>query len=161
LEESGCVKVTHTVEICPDVAKTLKCVFHIDMRFLYNQCASVMLRHAIKTHAGHDVEDLRSITGERLPPPLKPEDIDCILAGFPCQSHSMLNMYRKGNDLKSSLTLNVLSWVDYADPDARVEVFIACAMLVSFQGLTGTNYHDKIPTPVLRITMHPMNTCCM
>ncbi|KAH7906523.1 hypothetical protein BJ138DRAFT_1162415, partial [Hygrophoropsis aurantiaca] len=120
-----------------------------------------MLRHAIKTHAGHDVEDLRSITGERLPAPPKPEDIDYILAGFPwcVQSHPMPNMYRKANDPTSNLILNVLSWVDYADPDARVDVSIACAMLVSFQGLTGTNHHDKIPTPVLRITMHPIITC--
>ncbi|KAH7906528.1 S-adenosyl-L-methionine-dependent methyltransferase, partial [Hygrophoropsis aurantiaca] len=115
LEQSGCVKVTHTVEICPDAAKTLKNNASRGTK-VYNQCANVMLRHAIKTHAGHDVEDLRSINGERLPAPPKPEDIDCILAGFPCQSHSTLNMYRKANDLKSNLILNVLSWVDYADP---------------------------------------------
>ncbi|KAH7904875.1 S-adenosyl-L-methionine-dependent methyltransferase [Hygrophoropsis aurantiaca] len=112
LEQSGCVKVTHTVEICLDAAKTLKNNASRSTK-VYNECANVMLRHAVETHAGHDVEDLRSIDGERLPAPPKPEDIDYILAG---QSHSMLNMYRKANDLKRNLILNVLSWVDYADP---------------------------------------------
>ncbi|KAH7927250.1 S-adenosyl-L-methionine-dependent methyltransferase [Leucogyrophana mollusca] len=115
LELSGCVKVTHTVEICPSAAESLRKNASRDTK-VYNQCANVMLRHAIKAHAGHDVEELRSIEGDRLPAPPKPGDIDCILAGFPCQSHSQLNMYRKANDPKSSLILNVLSWIDFMQP---------------------------------------------
>jgi DNA (cytosine-5)-methyltransferase 1 len=62
---------------------------------VYNQCSNLVLREAIRAHAGHEVERLKKIhllgndDGEDIaedpyiPAPPKPEEIDCIIAGFP------------------------------------------------------------------------------
>ncbi|EGO05372.1 hypothetical protein SERLA73DRAFT_68986 [Serpula lacrymans var. lacrymans S7.3] len=115
LEESGCIKVTHAVEISPSAARTMK--RNCPDTTVYNQCANKILQWAIKKHEGLPVDRLKTIDNNKnLPPPLRPGDIDCIVAGFPCQPHSRLNMYQKANDLKSNLILNVLSWIDFLQP---------------------------------------------
>ena len=101
---------------------------------VYNECANKVLKYAVKTYEGHSVEKLTSLfDGKPLPPPPKPGDIDCIVAGFPwcvmlaqvclftlkvngSQPHSRMNMFQKANDIKSNLILNVLSWVDFLKP---------------------------------------------
>ena len=51
---------------------------------VYNQCANLVLKYAVKTHAGLQDEPVNDLKGEKvLPPPPKPEEIDCIIAGFP------------------------------------------------------------------------------
>jgi DNA (cytosine-5)-methyltransferase 1 len=51
---------------------------------VYNECANKVLKYAIKAYEGHPVEKLSSLLdGKPLPPPPKPSDIDCIIAGFP------------------------------------------------------------------------------
>ncbi|OJA18063.1 hypothetical protein AZE42_05415 [Rhizopogon vesiculosus] len=126
MEESGCVKVTHAVEISPSASKTMKA--NSPDTVVYNQCSNLVLREAIRADAGFVVERLKKIDligndhdhdneeDPYIPPPPKPEDIDCIIAGFPCQPHSRLNMFVKANDRKSNLMLNVLSWVDFMQP---------------------------------------------
>jgi DNA (cytosine-5)-methyltransferase 1 len=67
MERTGCVKITHAVEISPSAAKTLKYVdFSLCYRcyikyfyranspdtVVYNQCSNLVLREAIKAHAG-------------------------------------------------------------------------------------------------------------
>ena len=112
---------------------------------MYNQCSNVVLRYAIKTHAkqwdGPPPDDVEGKSPLPLPP--SPEQIDCVVAGFPwydhvtffhcvrfvlmsdvrslpvspfSQPHSRLNMFQKANDRKSHLMLNLLSWVDYLRP---------------------------------------------
>ena len=110
---------------------------------MYNQCSNVVLRYAIKTHAKQwDGPPPDDVEGKLpLPPPPSPEQIDCIVAGFPwyeapshsfvglicahirflpvssfSQPHSRLNMFQKANDRKSHLMLNLLSWVDHLRP---------------------------------------------
>ena len=103
---------------------------------MYNQCANEILRYAIKQREGVlRTEDVpRTIQGEVLPAPPKPEDVDCIVTGFPwwvltsrrssaplslhfcSQPHSALNRFQKANDVKSNLILNLLSWVDFLKP---------------------------------------------
>ncbi|EPQ59985.1 S-adenosyl-L-methionine-dependent methyltransferase [Gloeophyllum trabeum ATCC 11539] len=115
LEESGCMKLTHAVEISPSAAKTLK--RNSPDTTVYNQCANKMLQWAIKRHAGHQVDRPKSIGEVRpLPNPPTPEDIDVIVAGFPCQPHSRLNMFQRADDRKSNLILNLLSWIDFIRP---------------------------------------------
>ncbi|TDL19401.1 S-adenosyl-L-methionine-dependent methyltransferase [Rickenella mellea] len=115
MEKAGCLKATHATEISPSTAKTLKA--NNPETVIYNQCANKLLEHAIKLSVGLQSQ-LWSIGNENelLPLPPKPEDIDCIIAGFPCQPHSTLNMFQRADDIKSSLILNVLAWVDYLKP---------------------------------------------
>ncbi|KAI0747841.1 S-adenosyl-L-methionine-dependent methyltransferase [Daedaleopsis nitida] len=116
LEKSGCLKVTHAVEISPSAAKTLE--KNCSNIVVYNQCANEVLKYAIKTHAGqHKGPPPKDISDEHeLPPPPQPGMVDCIVAGFPCQPHSTLNMFQKAHDRKSHLMLTLLAWVDFLRP---------------------------------------------
>ncbi|KAA1079020.1 hypothetical protein PGTUg99_022497 [Puccinia graminis f. sp. tritici] len=44
-------------------------------------------------------------------------DFDLITAGFPCGSHSTLNVLRKANDSKNALCATALSFIAYLKPD--------------------------------------------
>lgn len=96
----------------------------------------------MRAHAGLEVNRLKKINlagdddafeDPYIPAPPKPEEIDCIITGFPwsvmecchtlpiiltatSQPHSRLNMFVKANDRKSNLMLNVISWVDFMQP---------------------------------------------
>ena len=101
---------------------------------MYNQCSNLVFRHAVKVHANLHEPPLRDLKDSALPPPPRPEDVDCIIAGFPwnealsashllvvthvqdSQPHSTLNMFQKANDRKSHLILNLLAWVDFLKP---------------------------------------------
>ncbi|KAF9814898.1 hypothetical protein IEO21_04842 [Rhodonia placenta] len=116
LEESGCLKVVQTIEISPSAAQALQ--ENCPHTTVYNQCSNVVLQYAIKNHAGHKPQVPRAIgNGQRaLPDPPTPGQIDCIIAGFPCQPHSQLNMFQRADDRKSHLILNLLSWVNFLQP---------------------------------------------
>ncbi|KAH9932061.1 S-adenosyl-L-methionine-dependent methyltransferase [Epithele typhae] len=115
MEATGSVKVTHAVEISPSAATALK--KNSPSTTVYNQCSNLVLQHSIKTYQGQPSGRLKDIKEEKpLPPPPTPSQIDCIIAGFPCQPHSTLNMFQKANDRKSHLILNLLSWVDFLKP---------------------------------------------
>ena len=100
-EGSGCLRVTHAVEIGPSAAKTLEYVFvffvHIvyflsiiDRRnspgtIVYNQCANTMLRYAIKSCEGHKPDPpVQLFDGKTpVPAPPKPGEIEVFTIGFP------------------------------------------------------------------------------
>ncbi|TCD63769.1 hypothetical protein EIP91_004952 [Steccherinum ochraceum] len=111
----GFVKTTHAVEISPSAAETLKKNSpHI---VVYNQCSNVILRYAVKKQAGHQVEvPVHLGNKSAVSDPPQPGDIDCIVAGFPCQPHSRLNMFQRADDKKSHLILNLCAWVDFLKP---------------------------------------------
>ncbi|KAI0348187.1 S-adenosyl-L-methionine-dependent methyltransferase [Trametopsis cervina] len=114
MQDTGVLKLTHAVEISPSAASTLS--KNSPDTLVYNQCANLVLEQAMKLTHGQNPPALESIQHEALPPMLKPEDIDCVVAGFPCQPHSTLNMYQKANDRKSHLVLNLLSWIEFLKP---------------------------------------------
>ncbi|KAF4604708.1 hypothetical protein EYR40_003486 [Pleurotus pulmonarius] len=110
------IRVTHAIEISPSAAKTLMCNYkNIKM---YNNCANLILRHFIKHGHGHQAEAPTQLFDGRtpIPAPLKQGDIDLITIGFPCQSHSGLNRFKKANDPTSNLILTALSYVDFLRP---------------------------------------------
>ncbi|KAJ3552491.1 hypothetical protein NM688_g4121 [Phlebia brevispora] len=122
MQETGCIRLTHAVEISPSASRTLQ--NNSPDTIVYNQCANVVLEYAVKfakyteDPAGQFAPEPPDALGDRsrLPDPPGPKDIDCIVAGFPCQPHSHLNMYQKAHDRKSNLILNLLSWVDFLKP---------------------------------------------
>ncbi|KAK7465308.1 hypothetical protein VKT23_005287 [Stygiomarasmius scandens] len=123
-EGSGlCLKITHTVEISPSAAKTFK--LNSPETIVTNQCLNLYLKYAIKSRSGEvlevdkpcDIPSSHSKKGTPIPEPPKPGDIKVIVAGFPCQTHSALNMYKRSDDPKSNLLLTTLSEVDRLRPD--------------------------------------------
>ncbi|TFY63292.1 hypothetical protein EVJ58_g3345 [Rhodofomes roseus] len=116
MEESGCVKMCQSVEISPSAAHASRS--NSPQMVVHNQCSNVVLEYAIKVSKHHKLEVPKEIGNSQqpLPVPPKPEDIDIIVAGFPCQPHSRLNMFQHANDRKSLLILNLLSWVDFLKP---------------------------------------------
>ncbi|PPQ86962.1 hypothetical protein CVT25_009784 [Psilocybe cyanescens] len=116
-EGSGCLKVTHAVEIGPSAAKTF--ARNSPDTVIYNQCANEILRYAVKSQQRHQIEVPKQKYDDKTPvaPPPKPGDIKVITAGFPCQSHSTMNMYKTTDDLKSNLILTTLAYLDYYSPD--------------------------------------------
>ncbi|THH22378.1 hypothetical protein EUX98_g8210 [Antrodiella citrinella] len=115
LEQAGVMKMTHAVEISPSAAETLKKNFPGVV--VYNQCSNIMLRYAIKKHERHDVETPKSLYDQSpVADPPRTGSIDCIVAGFPCQPHSRLNMFQRADDKKSHLILNLCAWVDFLRP---------------------------------------------
>ncbi|KAI9429370.1 hypothetical protein BJY52DRAFT_1345301 [Lactarius psammicola] len=111
------MKTTHAIELGPSAARTFR--RNSPGTIVYNQCANEVLRYAVKSHRGLLVDDdvpKDIYDSSPLPPPPQPGDIDVIVAGFPCQPHSQLNMFQKANDVKSNLILNLLSWVDFLEP---------------------------------------------
>ncbi|KAH8997167.1 S-adenosyl-L-methionine-dependent methyltransferase [Lactarius hatsudake] len=111
------MKTTHAIELGPSAARTFR--RNSPGTIVYNQCANEVLRYAVKSHRGLLMDDdvpKDIYDNSPLPPPPRPGDIDVIVAGFPCQPHSQLNMFQKANDVKSNLILNLLSWVDFLEP---------------------------------------------
>ncbi|KAI0652489.1 S-adenosyl-L-methionine-dependent methyltransferase [Trametes meyenii] len=117
MEAVGCIQLTHAVEITPSAALTLK--ENSPQTTVYNQCSNLVYQYAVKSFAGklnHKDIPVNLQDNSSLPLPPTPNMIDCIVAGFPCQPHSQLNMFQKANDRKSHLMLNLLSWVDFLQP---------------------------------------------
>ncbi|PLW31317.1 hypothetical protein PCASD_13652 [Puccinia coronata f. sp. avenae] len=56
----------------------------------------------------------KTIRAHELP---RPGDFDLVTAGFPCGSHSTLNVLRKANDAKNALCATALSFIAYLKPD--------------------------------------------
>ncbi|KAK2464749.1 hypothetical protein APHAL10511_003167 [Amanita phalloides] len=109
------LKITHAVEVSPSAARTFR--RNSPDTIVYNQCANIILRYAIKKRSGHLVEVPKQLDGgHAVPDPPKKGDIQMITAGFPCQSHSGLNMFKLADDPKTNLIFNALSYMDEYRP---------------------------------------------
>ncbi|TFY55316.1 hypothetical protein EVG20_g9367 [Dentipellis fragilis] len=119
MEMAGGMKTTHAIEISPSAAITLKT--NMPDTVVYNQCANTVLQYTIKSQNGHlsRAETPTQLYDDvtKLGPPPSLDAVDIMIAGFPCQPHSGLNMFQKANDRKSNLILNLLSWVDIMRPN--------------------------------------------
>ncbi|KAL1742172.1 S-adenosyl-L-methionine-dependent methyltransferase, partial [Schizophyllum fasciatum] len=114
----GALQVTHAIEIAPSAARTIE-ANHPGVT-VYNQCVNTMLRYAVHTHDRKrvDAPPVQLWDGAtRVPDPPRPGEVQVIAAGFPCQSFSGLNRYKKPGDLRNGLFLNVLSWVAHLKPE--------------------------------------------
>lgn len=51
---------------------------------VYNQCSNIILRYAIKTLEGHEMETSKNLYDKSpVSDPPRPGNVDCIVAGFP------------------------------------------------------------------------------
>ncbi|KAK0233815.1 S-adenosyl-L-methionine-dependent methyltransferase [Armillaria fumosa] len=116
-EGCGSMKVTHAIEISPSAAKTYK--RNSPSTKVYNQCANIMLKYMVKHHhrPGQMDPPLQIYNETPVPLPPSPGQIKVIVAGFPCQSHSTLNMYKYEQDRKNNLILTTLSTMDFLRPE--------------------------------------------
>ncbi|KAF5380878.1 hypothetical protein D9615_004125 [Tricholomella constricta] len=115
LDISGFVKTKYAVEFSPSAAATYQ-VNHPEAT-VYCQDSSLLLKHAIETDAGNDPKPLKSNNGKTyLPHMPKKTEIDMISGGPPCQSFSRANHNPKANDIRSTLPVNMLSYVEHYDP---------------------------------------------
>ncbi|KAI0066707.1 S-adenosyl-L-methionine-dependent methyltransferase [Artomyces pyxidatus] len=136
----GVMRTTHAVEVSPSAAETIR--KNSPDTIVYNQCANVVLCYAVKQSMGILPDDdipMDILGAAPLPSLPKPGDIDIIVAGFPCQPHSRLNMFQRANDVKSNLILNLLSWVDFLKP--KYCIFENVRGFLSFQ--LGASQVDK------------------
>ncbi|KAF9245635.1 S-adenosyl-L-methionine-dependent methyltransferase [Melanogaster broomeanus] len=108
MEEVGCFKLTHAVEISPSAARTLRGIK------VYNNCSNLVLRQAILTHENKNPATVSSPGS--LGKSYRCMPVQILLSLEHSQPHSRLNMYPKSNDIKSNLILNILSWVDFLKP---------------------------------------------
>lgn len=62
---------------------------------MYNQCANLMLRYAIKLHEGHATEVPKQLLNgkEAVPPPPMPGDIKVVAVGLPWQVSFLYFLY--------------------------------------------------------------------
>lgn len=126
------LQITHTVEISPSPAQTFQ--RNSPGTVVFNQCANGMLNLAVRKHRGLETPVLKQLRDRTVPvpDPPKPGEIQVITAGFPCQTHSGLNMFKQANDPKSNLIFNALSYVDHYRPDfvyfENVQGFLSYAL---------------------------------
>ncbi|EFP77786.2 uncharacterized protein PGTG_03742 [Puccinia graminis f. sp. tritici CRL 75-36-700-3] len=84
-----------------------------------------------KTESGQDfLVDQRTGKVIRVNELPRPGDFDLITAGFPCGSHSTLNVLRKANDSKNALCATALSFIAYLKPDYLFFENVWCAGLL-------------------------------
>ena len=106
MQEAGCIKLTHAIEISPSAALTIKYAFHVfglrawlieSLRKnsphtkVFNQCSNLVLKDAVKRHSipgyatrpGYTPLSPKHPAVGPMPEPPMPGDIDCIIAGFP------------------------------------------------------------------------------
>ncbi|EAU92360.2 hypothetical protein CC1G_00579 [Coprinopsis cinerea okayama7 len=112
-EGSGCMEITHAIEISPSAAQTAK--RNSPKTVVINQCANAVFQYAKKSHEGFQVAPPVQLwdSKEKIPSLPPPGSFDVIVIGFPCQAHSALNMYKKASDVKNNLVLNAISYIQY------------------------------------------------
>ncbi|KAJ7597662.1 S-adenosyl-L-methionine-dependent methyltransferase [Mycena floridula] len=137
---SGCLNITHAIEIAPSAAATYE--RNSPNTTVYNQCANTVLQYFVKRYHGHDVQTPTRISDNTtpLPEPIVPGQIKVLVAGFPCQPHSRLNRYKNNTDLKANLLATTVSFVDFLKPDfcylENVEGFLSYQLNSERRGLS-------------------------
>lgn len=101
--------ITHAIEIDSNACKTVQ--HNHPSAVVINTCANLALEASI--NAQTKIQQGKSFEERQLP---LPGDIDVLVAGFPCQSHSSLNMFKRADDPKTNLMLTLLSNVDFYRP---------------------------------------------
>ncbi|KAI0636601.1 S-adenosyl-L-methionine-dependent methyltransferase [Trametes polyzona] len=117
LEMSGAVQTRWAVEFSPCAAKTFQA--NHPHATVYNQCTNKLLEHAVETAAGLAPEPLWSLdhaAPQVLPPLPQPGEVDFIFGGPPCQSFSLMNHYKRADDVRSTLVCNMISYVEFYRP---------------------------------------------
>lgn len=113
---SGFVETRYAVEFSPSAALTYQT--NHPNTIVYCQDSSLLLQHAIHTHEKKRPERLRSNDGKTFcqPMPAKGE-VDIIFGGPPCQSFSRANHNPRADDIRSTLPVNMLSYLEHYNCD--------------------------------------------
>lgn len=115
LRMSGAVEIAWAIEFAPAAAATFKrnspntSVYNEDA----NNCLARAMRQDIGSSADHEEKDILDRPVQAMP---RCGEVDIIIAGFPCKGYTKANRRPKADDLKNTLVLLVLSYVDFYRP---------------------------------------------
>ncbi|KAL0946534.1 hypothetical protein HGRIS_012742 [Hohenbuehelia grisea] len=111
------VDTKYAVEIHPPAAESFR--RNHPGATVYCQDTNLLLKHVIEKHEGKNPGPLPSlIPGDKNCAPLPPKgDVTFIYGGAPCQAFSHINHSRDPNDIRSTLVCNMLSYVEFYEPD--------------------------------------------
>ncbi|KAH7346621.1 S-adenosyl-L-methionine-dependent methyltransferase [Rhexocercosporidium sp. MPI-PUGE-AT-0058] len=114
LELSGAVESVYAVEFSEAACRTYENNFPNAQVCCAD--ASILLEHAIKREKGKEVAPILDCHGNPLPNLPRRGEIDFICGGCPCPGYSGLNRSKKSEDIKNSLLMVLLSYVDFYRP---------------------------------------------
>ncbi|KAF5345158.1 hypothetical protein D9758_009647 [Tetrapyrgos nigripes] len=109
------IKVKYTVEISPSAAETYR--KNSPDTIVINQCVNKYLKYAFESYLDDAERPVDLLDNSKfIPEPPQRGEIDVVLAGFPCQGFSGLNMFKRSNDPRNNLILSTLSEIDRLRP---------------------------------------------
>ncbi|KAF8201752.1 C5-DNA-methyltransferase [Pholiota molesta] len=123
MDLSGFVETKYAIEFSPSAAKTyifsrLSRKNHPETT-VYCQDSSVLLKHAVMASNNKGkAPALLSLDGKTYCPalPAKNAQIDFIFGGPPCQSFSLANHSKRRDDIRTTMSCNMLSYVEHYNP---------------------------------------------
>ncbi|GLB34766.1 putative cytosine specific DNA methyltransferase replication foci [Lyophyllum shimeji] len=155
---SGFVDTKYAVEFSPSAAATFQ-ANHPDAT-VYCQDSSLLLKHAIETDAGQNPKPLISNDGRtQLPRMPKKNSIGLIFGGAPCQSFSRANHNPRPDDIRSTLPGNMLSYVEFYNPDYFLLENVAGMInyrLLSTHGKNGRSLEGGIESGMVKFIMRSL-----
>ncbi|KAI8141958.1 S-adenosyl-L-methionine-dependent methyltransferase [Fennellomyces sp. T-0311] len=115
MDMTGVVETRYAVEFNSSAAVTFERNF--PEATVYNKCANLLLRRAIAQHShGETLDEMDDELGRPLKNMPKPGDVDFIYCGPPCQGFSVMNRFKKPDEIKNTLVCTALSYVDFYKP---------------------------------------------
>lgn len=116
LDYGGAIKTQYAIDYERCATDHLLANRQTEALVVYNEDVNACLERAIRTEAGHEVFDL-DLAGEvanDMPPKGK---IDFIHGGFPCHGITRGNRQPRPDDIRNTLVLSVLSYVEFYQPE--------------------------------------------
>ena len=116
LDLSGTVETKWMVEAAPAAAQTAKC--NLPGSIVYNEDVSVCLKRFFEQEAGISSHSEYQVDNSGAPVQAMPRrgEVLLIVAGFPCPGYSAVNRHHTVNDVKNTLILTTLSYIQCYRP---------------------------------------------
>jgi hypothetical protein len=116
LDLSGVVETKWMVEAAPAAAQTAK--GNLPGSIVYNEDANVCLKRFLEQEAGIFDHSEHQVDNSGAPVQAMPRrrEVLLIVAGFPCPGYSTVNRHHTADDVKNTLILTTLSYIECYQP---------------------------------------------